>query len=91
MDSMHSMHCLWMQARILALLGAVGISVATSAFAPARLAAFLHFTAYGIWLGTMFFNTFIVGLTMFKCVRGLLFYGSRAGTSVNLMWAHGQL
>jgi len=33
---------------------------------PAKVAAFVHVSAFGIWLGTMIWNTFFVGLTMFK-------------------------
>lgn len=47
---------------ILLSLGAIGLSKQ----APARASALIHLMAFGIWLGTSFYTTFVLGLTMFK-------------------------
>jgi hypothetical protein len=57
--------------KILAPLAAIALVAAGSGFFPARLAAFAHLTAYSTYLGTIIWNTFFVGLTMFKVLAGL--------------------
>lgn len=48
------------QVRTLAALAAFAAAAGSTAFLPARLTAFMHITAYGIWLGT---NIWWVGIT----------------------------
>ncbi|MEW5305599.1 MAG: hypothetical protein WDW38_008083 [Sanguina aurantia] len=52
--------------RALAILAAVGLVSGSSIWMPSRIVAFLHVTSYALMLGTSVWNTFFVGLTMFK-------------------------
>ncbi|KAJ9530033.1 hypothetical protein QJQ45_023311 [Haematococcus lacustris] len=52
--------------RATATLAAVTAAAGSSALLPGRLAAFMHVAAFGLWLGSNIWNTFFVGLTMFK-------------------------
>ncbi|KXZ48274.1 hypothetical protein GPECTOR_29g51 [Gonium pectorale] len=52
--------------RALSVLGAVAAVSATSAVLPSAFGAFLHVTAYAVLLGAQLWNTFFVGITMFK-------------------------
>ncbi|KAG2441228.1 hypothetical protein HYH02_010071 [Chlamydomonas schloesseri] len=52
--------------RAAAVLGAVGLVAGSTALLPGAVGAFLHVTAYGILLGAQLWNTFFVGITMFK-------------------------
>ncbi|KAG2423876.1 hypothetical protein HXX76_014930 [Chlamydomonas incerta] len=52
--------------RAAAVLGAVGLVAGSTALLPGAVGAFLHVTAYGILLGSQLWNTFFVGITMFK-------------------------
>lgn len=54
----------WVRALVSA--AAVAAAAGSSAFLPSKAAAFIHVAAFGIWLGTIMWNTFFVGLTMFK-------------------------
>ncbi len=37
-----------------------------TAYLPAAGIAFVHLLAWGTWLGTLVYTTFVVGLTLFK-------------------------
>jgi hypothetical protein len=53
-------------AAILAALGLAGSSSAVVGKLPATASATIHMLAFGTWFGTVFYTTFIAGLTMFK-------------------------
>ena len=55
-----------MQVRAAATVAAVSVVSGSTFFMPAKVAAFIHVSSFGIWLGTLIWNTFFVGLTMFK-------------------------
>lgn len=57
--------------QILAPLAAIALVAGGSGFFPARLASFAHLTAYATFLGTIVWNTFFVGLTMFKVLASM--------------------
>jgi len=52
--------------RALATVGAVAAAAGSTTFMPKSLTAFIHIAAYGTWTGTLIWNTFFVGFTMFK-------------------------
>eukprot|EP00898_Chlorokybus_atmophyticus_P002914 jgi/Chlat1/3623/Chrsp237S03613 len=52
--------------RALAIAGAVVLSAQSSIMISSRLAWFLHFVAFGCWLGTSVYTTFIAGIVMFR-------------------------
>ncbi|KAF5837336.1 hypothetical protein DUNSADRAFT_4495 [Dunaliella salina] len=53
-------------AKALVPLAATAAAVGSTAFIPGKLVAFLHVTSFALWLGSNIWNTFFVGLTMFK-------------------------
>jgi hypothetical protein len=55
-------------AAVLMALGVVGVAQEQSPVAqlPVRAGAAIHMLAFGTWFGTVFYTTFILGLTMFK-------------------------
>ena len=54
-------------AAILAALGAAGyVSGSPLASLPGKTAATIHLLSFGTWFGTVFYTTFIAGITMFK-------------------------
>jgi len=58
---------LFRSAAILAALGAAGyVSGSPLASLPGKTAATIHLLSFGTWFGTVFYTTFIAGITMFK-------------------------
>ena len=58
---------LFRSAAILAALGAAGyVSGSPLASLPGKTAATIHLMSFGTWFGTVFYTTFIAGITMFK-------------------------
>jgi hypothetical protein len=55
-------------AAVLLALGVVGVAQESPVMAPlpVRAGATIHLLAFGTWFGTVFYTTFILGLTMFK-------------------------
>jgi hypothetical protein len=53
-------------AAVLLALGVVGVAQEQSPVVAVRAGAAIHLLAFGIWFGTIFYTTFILGLTMFK-------------------------
>ncbi|GAX85780.1 hypothetical protein CEUSTIGMA_g13195.t1 [Chlamydomonas eustigma] len=49
-----------------ATVGTVGLVAGSTAFVPANIAAFMHICVFGTWLGANIWNSFFVGITMFK-------------------------
>lgn len=54
--------------RSLAVLAAVSLAAWGTGFLSSQVAAFVHVAAFGVWLGANVFNTFVVGITMFKVI-----------------------
>ncbi|KAG1679519.1 hypothetical protein FOA52_011120 [Chlamydomonas sp. UWO 241] len=52
--------------RTLAVIVVTAATAVSTAFLPSAAGAFVHVVAFGLWIGTIVFNTFFVGLTMFK-------------------------
>ncbi|KAG2494715.1 hypothetical protein HYH03_007229 [Edaphochlamys debaryana] len=52
--------------RAAAVVGAVAVVAGSTVLLPGTIGAFLHVTSYAVLLGTQLWNTFFVGLTMFK-------------------------
>ena len=58
---------LFRSAAILAALGAAGyVSGSPLASLPGKTSATIHLLSFGTWFGTVFYTTFIAGITMFK-------------------------
>jgi hypothetical protein len=53
-------------ARAFGVTAAVAATAASTTVMPLQAATFVHLVAYGIFLGSNVWNTFFVGLTMFK-------------------------
>lgn len=52
--------------RAAAALVAVALAAGSTVLLPSKLGAFLHVISYAVWLGSQLWNTFFVGLTLFK-------------------------
>ncbi|KAI3423407.1 hypothetical protein D9Q98_010624 [Chlorella vulgaris] len=52
--------------RLLAISGTVAAAARGTAYLPTTGIAFVHLLAYGVWLGSMVWTTFVAGLTMFR-------------------------
>lgn len=52
--------------RLLAVTAVVAAGARGTAFLPATGVAFVHLLAYGSWLGTIVWTTFVAGITMYK-------------------------
>ncbi|KAL4427167.1 hypothetical protein ABPG77_001171 [Micractinium sp. CCAP 211/92] len=52
--------------RLLAATAVVAAAARGTAYLPATGVAFVHLLAYGTWLGTIVWTTFVAGFTMFK-------------------------
>ncbi len=48
------------------LTAAVALAARTTEFVPVNVAAFIHVIAWGLWLGSNVWTTFVAGITMFK-------------------------
>ena len=57
--------------QVLAPLAAIGLVSFGTGFFPPSFAAFAHLTAFATNFGTIIWNTFFVGLTMFKVLAGM--------------------
>lgn len=53
-------------ARTAATAAAVAAAAGSSVLLPANLAAFAHLSSWAVYVGTNLYNTFVVGLTLFK-------------------------
>lgn len=52
--------------RLASITAAVVVAARSTEFLPAKAAAFIHVTAWSLWLGSNFWTTFVGGITMFK-------------------------